>query len=262
MSDRCTTYTDLLTPSMQHPGMCGPPPLPHHDSHSFSFLQDDALSDAGDLTSTYCLPTIPSPPPPRSPPLTSPLERTISEVPSNNGDSSLSATTSKTSTASVKKRRYVRHTSSAVDGGGVGKCSKRRQQDVGGRSSSATSGEGAAIGQSRRPTTSSRSGGHLWEFIRGLLKSSESTAGHQKIIQWEDKSDGVFRIVDSKAVAKLWGDQKDNRKTKMTYEKLSRALRWCRTQKFLQAVPKNGRYPKKLCFSFGERAIDWDKMDD
>jgi Ets-domain len=74
-------------------------------------------------------------------------------------------------------------------------------------------------------------GGHLWEFIRHLLKTSESPAGvpgvapGEKIIQWEDKAEGVFRIVNSKAVAKLWGEQKDNRKTKMTYEKLSRALR-------------------------------------
>jgi hypothetical protein len=83
------------------------------------------------------------------------------------------------------------------------------------------------------PAAAAGKGGHLWEFIRHLLKTSEdpsdgSSAGvafGEKIIQWEDRAEGVFRIVNSKAVAKLWGEQKDNRKTKMTYEKLSRALR-------------------------------------
>jgi len=70
----------------------------------------------------------------------------------------------------------------------------------------------------------SNNGRHLWEFIRDLLLAGDSgdkEAG--EIIQWEDRADGIFRIVDSKKVAHLWGVRKRNRT--MTYEKLSRALR-------------------------------------
>jgi len=66
-------------------------------------------------------------------------------------------------------------------------------------------------------------GGHLWEFIRRLLSSSDTDV--ERIIQWENRSEGVFRILNSSAVAQLWGEQKHNRRSKMTYEKLSRALR-------------------------------------
>ena len=34
-------------------------------------------------------------------------------------------------------------------------------------------------------------------------------------------------------------------------------VRWCRTNGFLSAVPKNGKYPKKLCFRFGDDALRW-----
>ena len=65
-------------------------------------------------------------------------------------------------------------------------------------------------------------GSHLWEFMLQLLLSNRSQ-GPNRIVQWEDKQHGVFRILDSKRVAELWGQQKNN--NKMTYEKLSRALR-------------------------------------
>ena len=63
-------------------------------------------------------------------------------------------------------------------------------------------------------------GHHLWEFLRDLLHDVNQ---NPRIIQWEDQQNGVFRIIDSGKVAKLWGDKKDNKK--MTYEKLSRAIR-------------------------------------
>ena len=62
---------------------------------------------------------------------------------------------------------------------------------------------------------------HLWEFMRDLLLAPEY--GH--IIEWISKKDGVFRVVNSSEVARLWGEKKNNKK-KMTYEKLSRSLRW------------------------------------
>ena len=63
-------------------------------------------------------------------------------------------------------------------------------------------------------------GNHLWEFIRDLLKDSMYCP---KYIRWEDRKDGVFRFVNSEAVATMWGRKKNN--PQMTYEKLSRAMR-------------------------------------
>lgn len=61
---------------------------------------------------------------------------------------------------------------------------------------------------------------HLWEFVRDLLLSPEENCG---ILEWEDRDKGIFRVVKSDALAKMWGQRKKN--DRMTYEKLSRALR-------------------------------------
>ncbi|KAJ8675356.1 hypothetical protein QAD02_011142, partial [Eretmocerus hayati] len=61
--------------------------------------------------------------------------------------------------------------------------------------------------------------GKLWEFIRDLLRNRKTCPS---LICWEDYSQAKFRFVRSDEVAKLWGSRKGN--TKMTYEKLSRAM--------------------------------------
>jgi E74-like factor 5 len=53
-----------------------------------------------------------------------------------------------------------------------------------------------------------------------LLLSPEENCG---ILEWEDREQGIFRVVKSEALAKMWGQRKKN--DRMTYEKLSRALR-------------------------------------
>lgn len=68
--------------------------------------------------------------------------------------------------------------------------------------------------------TDSRGKGKLWEFIRDLLLNSETCPS---IIKWENRSEGIFRIVKSDEVAKRWGKRKCNKS--MTYEKMSRAMR-------------------------------------
>ncbi|XP_014680341.1 PREDICTED: ETS homologous factor-like, partial [Priapulus caudatus] len=57
----------------------------------------------------------------------------------------------------------------------------------------------------------------LWEFIRGLLLNGNTT-----IIKWENKQEGVFRIINSQKVAQLWGKHKQN--PAMNYDKLARAM--------------------------------------
>ena len=75
---------------------------------------------------------------------------------------------------------------------------------------------------------------HLWEFLCQLLRISESVQAKDRVIQWESREEGVFRIIDSKEVASLWGKHKGNEK--MTYEKLSRALRYAVTNTFIHVT--------------------------
>lgn len=64
-------------------------------------------------------------------------------------------------------------------------------------------------------------GTHLWEFIRDILIHPELNEG---LMKWENRHEGVFKFLRSEAVAQLWGQKKKN--SNMTYEKLSRAMRW------------------------------------
>ena len=90
-------------------------------------------------------------------------------------------------------------------------------------------------------------GNHLWEFIRDLLKSPTFNPDY---IKWEDAKNGVFRIVHSEAVAKAWGKKKNN--PRMTYEKLSRAMRYYYKRDILERV--DGR---RLVYKFGKKAYGW-----
>lgn len=103
----------------------------------------------------------------------------------------------------------------------------------------------------RKPGQISK-GNHLWEFIRDLLKDPKF---NPHLLRWEEKETGVFRFVQSEAVAQMWGRKKNN--PGMTYEKLSRAMRFCRTAGYFAEVPKTGKFPKKLCFRFGAKAFGW-----
>ncbi|PIK47846.1 hypothetical protein BSL78_15291 [Apostichopus japonicus] len=60
----------------------------------------------------------------------------------------------------------------------------------------------------------------LWDFIIQLL--SDDT--FKPYISWENREKRIFRIHDQQKIAQLWGQQKN--RTNMTYEKMSRALRY------------------------------------
>uniref|UniRef100_A0A8D2L5U7 E74 like ETS transcription factor 5 n=1 Tax=Varanus komodoensis TaxID=61221 RepID=A0A8D2L5U7_VARKO len=87
---------------------------------------------------------------------------------------------------------------------------------------------------------------HLWEFVRDLLLSPEENCG---ILEWEDRDQGIFRVIKSDALAKMWGQRKKN--DRMTYEKLSRALRYYYKTGILERVDR------RLVYKFGKNAHGW-----
>ncbi|XP_069797642.1 ETS-related transcription factor Elf-3 [Narcine bancroftii] len=90
-------------------------------------------------------------------------------------------------------------------------------------------------------------GTHLWEFIRDILLHPEANNG---LLKWEDRSEGIFKFLKSEAVAQLWGEKKKN--SSMTYEKLSRAMRYYYKREILERV--DGR---RLVYKFGKNSSGW-----
>ncbi|XP_058017628.1 ETS homologous factor isoform X3 [Ahaetulla prasina] len=111
--------------------------------------------------------------------------------------------------------------------------------------------EGKKISQDHPPKPHNKKhtprGTHLWEFIRDILLHPEKNPG---LIKWEDRSEGIFRFLKSEAVAQLWGKKKNN--SSMTYEKLSRAMRYYYKREILERV--DGR---RLVYKFGKNARGW-----
>ncbi|XP_065070980.1 ETS-related transcription factor Elf-4-like [Rhopilema esculentum] len=86
----------------------------------------------------------------------------------------------------------------------------------------------------------------LYQFLMDLLRDEDYSP---QFIEWVSRDEKVFRLVDSAAVARMWGECKN--RENMTYEKMSRALRYYYENGILERVPNC-----RLHYRFGKVAYE------
>lgn len=100
---------------------------------------------------------------------------------------------------------------------------------------------GGSLYKQSRPTV--RKTVVLWKFIKELLEKNDPC------VSWISQEERSFKFVDSKQAARLWGQRKNKRN--MTYEKMSRALRYYYDRQIM--YHEEGQ---KLMYRFGDGARD------
>ena len=90
---------------------------------------------------------------------------------------------------------------------------------------------------------------HLWDFIRDRLDDPTVS-----FVVWINKTDEEFRIANTGEFSNAWGFLKNS--TKMTYDKVSRSLRYYCSLGILEKVCGT-----RLQFRFGKQRA-WTKIGD
>lgn len=89
-----------------------------------------------------------------------------------------------------------------------------------------------------------RKGGmHLWQFLYAMLCDTDNR--YSQLIEWtSNKKEFEFRLLEPEAIALWWGHHKN--KSNMSYDKLSRSLRYYYSKKIIRKI-SGERYVYRFC---------------